>query len=310
MKEQVKFCVFADLHYMPGHFPNDTPEWLGAILRRAEEEHVDFIIHAGDFTHGPVREPEFVKAYNDFHIKTYHAIGNHDDDGNSHEETLRAYGLSCGYYHFDCNGFRFIVLDDNYYKEDEQYIHFSLANYYKSASTHWIPPAEVAWFRETVNSSPYPCVTICHGSFDREAESIHNYQEMRDIVNAANQAHPGKVRLCINGHHHRDHLRIMDDVVYFDLNSANYAWLPVKHACYSEDVLKRWRMAEHTLFWDAPLSAIVTLTGDGTIDIKGSETTMHQGVTRDMTGNAHFDANGRSTTSKIQSAHFTMHYGC
>ena len=43
----VKFCLFADLHYWPGVFPNDTTEFLDRILRRAEDNKVDFVLHLG-----------------------------------------------------------------------------------------------------------------------------------------------------------------------------------------------------------------------------------------------------------------------
>ena len=306
--QHVKFCAFADLHYYPGVFPHDTPEWLGAILRRAESANVDFIIHAGDFTHRPAHETAFVRAYNDFHIKTYHTIGNHDDDGNTHEQTLQAYGLQRGHYHFDCRGFRFIILDDNYFRVGDEYHHFSSSNYYKEGSAHWIPPEQVAWFRETVESSPWPCVTFCHGSFERPVGSIHNYEEMQGIVNAANRAHPGRVRLCVNGHHHRDCIRIQEGVVYLDLNSANYDWVPKRHACYSPEVLQRWRLACNTVMWNDPISAIITLDGDGTIDIQGATSSLRDGVTAEMTGNARVDACGRPTTAVIQSARFRMRY--
>ena len=38
---------------------------------------------------------------------------------------------------------------------------------------------------------------------------------------------PGKVRLVANSHLHVDHMRILDDIAYWDVNSANmYYWGP------------------------------------------------------------------------------------
>ena len=34
---EVKFCVFADLHYAPRVFPNDTPEFLEKILKEVDK---------------------------------------------------------------------------------------------------------------------------------------------------------------------------------------------------------------------------------------------------------------------------------
>ena len=110
----LRFCAFADIHYFPKTFPHDTREWLERILDRAVKSKCDMVIHMGDFTHTPAACKDYVGFYNDFRIKTYHTVGNHDDDGNSHEETLAAYRLDCGHYFFDHGGFRFIVTDTNH----------------------------------------------------------------------------------------------------------------------------------------------------------------------------------------------------
>jgi len=105
-KERVinmKFSVFSDFHYNPGVFYKGTWEDMDFILQRAEAENVDFIIHAGDFCHGPSTVPDFVKHYNEFKIPTYHCLGNHDTDTTSYEETLNLYNMEDGHYYFDNN---------------------------------------------------------------------------------------------------------------------------------------------------------------------------------------------------------------
>ena len=74
----MKFLLFADFHYYPEVFLGCTMTDLQTIQAHAEAEGCDFIIHAGDFCHGPARFPEIVRAYNEFHIPSYHCIGNHD----------------------------------------------------------------------------------------------------------------------------------------------------------------------------------------------------------------------------------------
>ncbi|MBP3405785.1 MAG: metallophosphoesterase, partial [Kiritimatiellae bacterium] len=63
---QVKFCVFADIHYKPGPwgFPNSTKEWLGQILDRAKRERCDFVIHCGDMCHNPPEVKDYIDYYN------------------------------------------------------------------------------------------------------------------------------------------------------------------------------------------------------------------------------------------------------
>jgi len=56
----MKFLMFADWHHAPGKFPGRSIEDLHLIQRRAEEEGCEFIIHAGDFCHGPTDVAEYV----------------------------------------------------------------------------------------------------------------------------------------------------------------------------------------------------------------------------------------------------------
>ena len=95
----LKVCVFADIHYQPGVYTNDTPEFLEKILARAERERCDMVIHLGDFVHNVLKAPEkaYVKMYNEFRIPTYHVLGNHDQDDAPHRATLDAYRLDRGY---------------------------------------------------------------------------------------------------------------------------------------------------------------------------------------------------------------------
>ena len=105
----MKFLLFSDLHHYPGVFMGGTWEHLREIQRRAEEENCEFLIHAGDFCHGPTLVPDYVKAYNDFHIPSYHCLGNHDSDKTSYEETLKYYNMPNGYYFFDNGGSGFNI---------------------------------------------------------------------------------------------------------------------------------------------------------------------------------------------------------
>jgi predicted phosphodiesterase len=303
----VRFCAFADLHYYPGVFPHDSRDWLEQILDRATREKVDFIIHAGDFTHRPKACIDFVNFYNDYSLPTYHCIGNHDDDGNSHEITLECYRLQQGHYHFDCKGFRFIVADPNYFLQDNVYVHYSSANYYKVGGAY-VPPEQLEWLQDCIENSPHPCIIISHQSFERELGGCNNFRAVRNIINTANAKQPGRVRLVINGHHHRDNIRIIDKVLYLDLNSANYDWVPKEHSKYPPEVLAKHRLAKNTVIYNDPINAIITMTQQGQIKIDGMNSTLFMDITREMTGNSRCDAHGRETTACIQSIDLHMSY--
>ncbi len=302
----MKFSVFADLHRYPGVFRGGSEEDLAFIQQRAEKEKVDFIIHAGDFCHGPSGVLDYVRLYNDFHIPSYHCLGNHDTDKTAYEETLKLYNMPDGHYYFDDGGYRFIVCDPNYYCIDGEYIHYSLGNYYKYGPYRdYMPPEQLAWLRETIGSAPGPCVLISHESFERESNGVKNYAEVRRIINDANRRRPYSVILCINGHYHRDFIRILDNVCYFDLNSAAYDWLEKAHDLYPQELCAKISLLAHTVAYNDPIHAVITLEGTH-IRIDGMESTMFMGITREMTGNPKCDPAGRMVTPTVQSADITL----
>jgi len=57
-----------------------------------------------------------------------------------------------------------------------------------------------------------------------------------------------------------------------------------------------------------PVHAIITLSEDGQIKIDGMQSSLFMGVTREMTGNAKFDAHSRPTTANVQSVNLKMDY--
>ena len=302
----MKFLLFADWHHAPGKFPGRTWEDLRLIQRRAEEENCEFIIHAGDFCHGPTIVSDYVNAYNDFHIPSYHCLGNHDADGCSYEEAIKLYNMPNGYYYFDCNGYRMIVLNPNYFYANGKYVNYSNGNYFANgAYRDYMPPEQLIWLEETIASSPYPCITISHESFGRDADGVKNQMEVRKIFNGANARKKHSVLMAINGHYHRDNIRILDGICYFDVNSAAFDWVPKAHDFFpKEETDKIYYMRNCTIF-NEPLYAIVTVDGS-TIKIEGTETTMYRGITTEMTDNPKCDKMGMPCEPIIRSAKFTL----
>ncbi|MBE6356812.1 MAG: hypothetical protein E7058_06825 [Lentisphaerae bacterium] len=316
---QVKFSVFADLHHHPAAFYTNAPERLAAIRKRAEENRVDFVVSLGDFCVNAVREKAIVDAAGSFPMPFYHTLGNHDTDDCTLAETLRAYGMGDkGYYFFDCNGFRFVVLDNNYVEIDGKIYHFELGNYYAHPyGRELLPPEEIEFLKETLFSSPYPCVLFSHASIERECQSrpdkpfrpaLLNRQEVIAIINEANAQVPGKVRLAVNGHHHRDFLRILDNVVFFDLNSAAMEWLNNPHDLFPGEITDGRSHAHHSVIFTEPLHAVITLDSDGFMQIDGMKGDFLCGVTREMTDNPPCDFSGRPCTANVQSVKMKLFY--
>ena len=314
----MKFLMFSDLHYHPGILYGPDLDTLKALQKRAEDAGCDFMIHAGDFCYGPSCVAEYVKAYNDFHIPSYHCLGNHDCDRTPYTEVLQYYNMPNGYYYVDCQGYRIIVLDTNYYKLGDGFVHYEWQEQFQyPQQLDSLPPEELEWLFATVEESPYPCLIISHASFEREcvipkdeAEMIqlsHEAnasicgQQIRDFVKAVNERSPHKILMLMNGHHHKDFMRLIDNVLYWDVNSARYEWIcDEPHDKFPEEICRKYELANHTAVFKDPLSAVVTVEGT-TITIEGMESTMFMSVSRETDGDWVLDRSGRPTRPKIQS---------
>ena len=312
----VRFCVFSDLHYWPRCYPNDSTDFLDRILQRAVDAKCDFVIHCGDMVHDCVKYRDFVDRYLDFgKVPTYYCLGNHEDEFQTHEETMRSLRLEKEYYSFDVRGFRFIVTDPHWIRRNGELIHFSKWNWsgpnrQKGDEIYWLPPDQVDWLRQTIDSSPYPCVVFSHESFERPVccGGVRNQEEVRRIFADANRACPGKVRMAVNGHYHVDFLRLWDDVAYLDVNSANYFYSGRRHTAYPADWVRNHGGASLTYAYDAPLSSVVTLYPGGRITIDGSRANWCFGV-RPEDGGHSGSLDGRPATCVSQSADFCLTVG-
>lgn len=299
----MKFLLFSDLHHFPSVFDAGTNEDLKIIQNAAEENNCDFIVHAGDFCHGPSHHKEFVSAYNDFHIPSYHCLGNHDTDRTPLEETLKAYNMSAEYYYFDNSGYRFIIMSTNYYFDGEQYVPYSLGNYYKYPNTREaIPQKQIDWLKETIESSQYPCIIISHASLERP-DGAKGREKVLEVIDEANQKKKGSVLMCINGHHHADYVRILNGVVYFDMNSVSYHYLSKAHDLFPKEMREKYADVQHTIIYSDPLFAIVELE-DNKISVKGMESTFFMNIDMEKSGNGRYDGAARAITPTIQSFTF------
>ena len=300
----MKFLLFSDLHYWPGVFLEDRT-YLHRLQKRAEETGCEMMIHTGDFCHGGDGVLECIEEYNNFHIPSYHCLGNHDTERTPFEETLKRYRMPNNYYCFDRGGYRFIITDPNYYKDRGDYIAYTMGNFYDHPDTiDYMPPEQLVWMENTIAESELPCLIFSHESFER-CDGVRNQEEVRGIIDAANRRKKNSVIMCVNGHNHSDFVRIWNDVVYFDVNSVSYCALARPHDLYPKEVCKKRAGMPGTVWYNEPLSAVVTLTGN-TIKVEGSVSSMYLGITRVMTGTDKYDPAGREATPEIQSFEITL----
>lgn len=299
----MKFLMFSDLHYWPGTFYDSNLDTVRMFFRRAKEEGCDFILHSGDMCHGPTLVPELMELLESAPVPVYHCLGNHDTDRTPYAETLKAYRMPDGHYFFDTCGYRVIVLDSNYCKVDGEYIHYNMGNYFQWPERRdYTPPEQLDWLEKTVEESSWPCILVSHDSYERETGGAKDQCRVRQIIRNANEKQPHKVLMVMNGHYHRDNLRILDNVLYWDINSVNFDWVGEPEHCdlFPQELYDRFSCMKHLVCYREPLYAIVTVEGT-TVTIEGTESEFLGGIGREQIGAALTDPDGRPATPRIQS---------
>jgi hypothetical protein len=287
---RVKFTVFSDLHHHPQWYKSDAPERLSAIQKRAKESNSEFLLHLGDFSHKPSAYPELIRQYREFCVPGYFVLGNHEFDIDSFETVLETMGMESGYYFFDRSGFRFIVLDENYFRDFPGiYFHYSERNYFDHPSFRdWMPPEEIDWLRETVKNSPYPCILASHAMLDFTdgKRGVKCKEEIREIIRNS-KGTPGEVILCLNGHYHRSGLDIIDGVPRLDVNSATFNWIPTPHYLFPEEWYKEYECVGNMVIYADPLSTVITIDSDsGEMIFEGVESSFVCDVSTEKSGNS------------------------
>lgn len=314
----IQFSVFADFHYKKRMYTSSIED-LEHILKRANDDGAEFVIHAGDLCNDYAGSPELMRAYhqNTYDLPVYGIYGNHELEtvGNSMENVTPLLcnrpvtfgppeeGMPVAYWHTDIRNFRLIGVDSNYsYSESEQkWEHNRPASYGCPAGNKYsdsLGPAQLAWLDETLADAAkrgMKVIVFSHACFSglwyRNAEA--------EKVRALFAKYPSTVLLAINGHEHKDHFAVVDGVAYFDVNTTtNGHW--EKHDDFHYDPthtfrftdydadgiatttenfpLNNLRQGKNTWFFKNPLSAIITVTEDGTITIQGEETEWLYGI--------------------------------
>ena len=269
----MKFGIFADSHI---DFIHDGLSRVEKFYAAANAQKVDFCIQLGDFC-SPCEEKIEIKRKAVAMVaaqprKTYHVLGNHDNDHNSKAEVLDFIGQKTAYGSFDVGGVHFIYLDANYYREGDAEISYSYGNY-KGASAEAdlpiLPCAELEWLRADLESAKYPSVIFSHQSLIESRAGIVNAEAFREVIRTA----PRGVLMCICGHEHVDRIEEREGVIYYCLNSMSYYWAgsAYTHSPYGPEVDREFPLVKYVFPYKDPLFAIIEIT-DGEIKVVGRET--------------------------------------
>ena len=258
----LSFLVFADLHYKKGMYAVKV-QHLKQIMKRARENNVDFVVHAGDFCNDYSGSPEIVKEYlkNEYDLSVYGVYGNHELESKNNSmdyvtplltnDTQVIWGTadgkpgdgSIGYYYFEKKGCRFVCLDTNYsYNEATgQWEHNHTASWGAPAGNLYadsLGPVQLQWLESVLTDAArqrISCILVSHAGFMEQLRHSPDTEAVQALIRKVNEKKPGTVVMCINGHYHTNHLEAIEDVLYFDVNAViNGSWVPKKEQHYTD----------------------------------------------------------------------------
>jgi beta-glucanase (GH16 family) len=252
----VRFGIVTDVHYADrdpagGRFYRESRAKLAEFVSVMNEERPDFIVELGDFkdqdvTPDPVRTLQFARTADSilgvFRGRRYHVLGNHDEDGLSKAEFLRAVVNSGiprdkSFYSFDARGTHFVVLDASFRSDGKDY---ERGNFEWEDSN--IPAPELEWLRKDLAGAKTRSVVLIHQQLDSEgAYYIKNAAMVRRVLEES-----GRVIAVFQGHRHEGGYSRINGVHYYTLKGMIEGSGPANSAY-----------------------ALVEIDGAGTIHIKG-----------------------------------------
>ncbi len=258
-KQAVTFSVFADFHYMKQCYPV-TQAHLDAVLKRAADAKVDFVVQLGDFCNDFIASPEITKYYTDnpYKLPAYGVYGGHDLEYVEHSgkdlprdntmarvtpylnsdkdviwgtEDGRIGDGSIGYYYFDKGGFRFIAVDSQYSQNPETGEWVKNITYHPPQGNKFgdrLGTAQLAWLETVLTDAAHkelPCIIFAHSPAWHGYAVADKEPEVTAIFNRVNAIRRGTVMMCLNGHLHTNRaMKLVDNVLYMDVNATINAW--------------------------------------------------------------------------------------
>ena len=318
--DEVKFLIFADFHYKKKMYASSIED-MNKLLDRAANHDVDFVIHLGDFCNDYIGSPELFDAYlnNKHGIPVFGVLGNHELEsaGNTMKiivprlsnADVNFGGEEVGYWYYDIKNFRLIGLDTNYsHSATEGWMHNKGASHtYPSGNTlgYSLSPTQLKWLEETVadaSEKNLKVMIFSHAGFATGWYASPDAVAVRRIF----RTYPNTVLFAANGHLHTDRFEVIDNVAFFDVNAAiNAYWKSSTTHHYTDEhtftyvnyvggepqeprtmLLKDLSQGKNTWFLEDPISAVVSITTDGSIDIKGSVSQWRYGIAPPTTSTA------------------------
>ena len=310
----LKFLVFSDLHYKKGMYIASVDD-LRAIFRRAAEAGVDFVIHGGDLCNDYLGSPELVREFleNPYGLPVYGVYGNHELESEGNTVDVVTPLLSnrevffpspdVGYWYTDIKGYRIIGLDTNYSfnRETEEWEHNRPASWGPpkgNEAGNSLSPMQLSWLDGVLRDAEAcgkKVLVFSHDGMSGIWRSSPDAPAVRELF----EKYRGTVLMSVNGHWHADDFAVRDGVVYMNVNTVRNGYWCVTDEFHYDDshtflftdydadgnptdtreipINTLWQ-AKNTWFFKDPLSALVTLSDDGTVTVEGSQSEWMYGI--------------------------------
>lgn len=250
-----------DIHH---GFCADALDRLGVFIKEASSRELDFIIQGGDFCHPTPEAKECMDLWNTYKGEKYHVLGNHDMDKGSKQDAMDFFGMKDNYYSFDKGDFHFVIMDGNYILKEGKYEDYGHANFYiDQANRSLVSLEQIEWLKQDLEKTEKQTIIISHQAFDEIWDgwsSPSRFAVRKVIDDANNRTDYQKVIACFCGHHHVDDHSYINNVHYFQMNSASYFYVGEG---FGSDGSRA--MYEDSIF------AILTIDPSGQISIEGKE---------------------------------------
>lgn len=270
--EKVKFLVYTDLHH---DLIPDAEDRLKTIIQNAERNKVDFMIEIGDFAFALPKNKVIKDILESTSIPTYHTLGNHDMDKNSKNEYLDFWELPAAHYYFDRGMFRFVVLDSNFFIDDEgNEQHYDHGNYYIDESRREkFSKEQLTWLEKLLQDKDHIYILFAHGPINDQVTSVSYNQGIHEILKKAVSGGT-RIAAAFGGHNHSDNYHEIDGINYLQVNSASYFWAGsdfVNTERYPQEIYDRYPALKYMIPYESTLYAIVEMDNKGNMKITGTE---------------------------------------
>lgn len=213
----LRFGVVTDIHYgfdAGNKLGSKAPQLMQAFEKAVGKYQPDFIIDMGDRVSTRSADSDrqhmqnLMQHFNRMAAPTYHVAGNHDIHLLSRAENEIITGKPAESYSFDEGGYHGVIW-----------------NPYVSRHGNGlsVTDADLTWLREDLNRNDKPAIIFSHAPLYQESKpeapepgykiSIRFHHAESEKIRAILEE-SGNVRLCMNGHLHRNHHEEINGVHY------------------------------------------------------------------------------------------------